>query len=319
VGTPAPEVIALGEALAEIMRPAIDIPLERAGLFEGPFPSGAPAIFVDACARLGLDTGFIGTVGDDAFGRMFRARLGGDGVDLSRLATDPDRATGVAFVTYRPDGGRDFLFHIKHAAAGAVPAFDEGYFARVRLVHVTGSTLAMGPDWHDACVRAVRLGKARGVLVSFDPNVRPELLGGRSVEEVCAPILEHVDVVLPSGDELRLLTGISTVEAAVRSMLARGVAMVALKRGREGSSLFTSAGTIHMPTTPREERDPTGAGDAFAAGIAYGLLRGLSAEAMLRLANTMGGRAVTRLGPMEGTPAGAEALREAGLAPSASG
>ncbi len=308
-----PAVIALGEALAEFMRPVVGIPLEQAGPFEGPFPSGAPANFADACARLGLSTGFIGTVGDDAFGRMFRARLGGDGVDLSRLATDPSRTTGTSFVTYRADGGRDFLFHIKDAAAGQVPPFDETYFSGARQVHITGSTLASGPAWHAACVRAATFGKAAGAHVSFDPNLRPELLGGASVEEVCAPILALTDIVLPSGDELRLLTGIDAAEEAVQALLARGIEMVVLKQGMAGSTLFTASGSLHMPTTPREERDPTGAGDAFAAGFTYGLLGGLAPEQMLRIANTVGGLAVTRLGPMEGIPFVADALQAAGL------
>ena len=64
-----------------------------------------------------------------------------------------------------------------------------------------------------------------------------------------------------------------------------------------------------MGTPPREEVDPTGAGDAFAAGIACGLLHGMPPEAMLRLANAVGGLAVTRLGPMEGLP-----MREAAFA-----
>jgi len=309
-----PEVIALGEALAEFMRPVVGIPLETAGPFEGPFASGAPANFADGCGRLGLATGFIGTVGNDAFGRMFRARLGGDGVDLSRLATDPTRTTGTAFVTYRADGSRDFLFHIKDAAAGQVPPLDEPYFATSRLVHITGSTLASGPAWHAACLRAATLGKQAGARVSFDPNLRPELLGGASVREVAEPILALTDVVLPSEDELRLLTGIDDLEAGVHSLLDRGVALVILKRGMRGSTLYSPGQRVDMPTEPREERDPTGAGDAFAAGVAYGLLRDLDPADLLRLANTMGGSAVTRLGPMEGTPPTIEAaLRAAGI------
>ncbi|HVA92021.1 MAG TPA: sugar kinase [Chloroflexota bacterium] len=308
-----PEVIALGEALAEFMRPVVGVPLEAAGPFEGPFASGAPANFADGCGRLGLSTGFIGTVGNDAFGRMFRARLGGDGVDLSCLATDPSRTTGTAFVTYRADGGRDFLFHIKDAAAGQVPSLDDRYFADARLVHITGSTLASGPAWHAACVRAATLGKQAGARISFDPNLRPELLGGASAPEVAAPILTLTDVVLPSEDELRLLTGIDDLEAGVQSLINRGVAMVILKRGLSGSTLFSADQRIDMGAEPREERDPTGAGDAFAAGVAYGLLHNLAPADLLRLANTMGGFAVTRLGPMEGTPERDAALRAAGI------
>jgi len=309
----APEVIALGEALAEFMRPVAGVPLEEAGPFEGPFASGAPANFAHGCARLGLSTGFIGTVGNDAFGRMFRARLGDEGVDLFHLAVDPTRTTGTSFVTYRLDGERDFLFHVADAAAGRVPSFDPAYFARARLVHITGSTLASGPAWHAACVRAATLGKKAGAWVSFDPNLRPELLGGASVAAVAEPILALADVVLPSGDELRRVTGIDHLDTAVQSLLDRDVGWVFLKRGMAGSTLFRRDCTVEMATEPRTERDPTGAGDAFAAGVAYGLLHGLPAGDILRLANTMGGFAVTTLGPMEATPTLAEALHASGL------
>lgn len=309
-----PAVIALGEALAEFMRPVAGISLEEPGPFEGPFPSGAPANFADACGRLGLSTGFIGAVGADAFGRMFRARLSQDGVDLSRLATDPSRTTGTSFVTYRADGERDFLFHIKDAAAGQAPSIDPEYLASARLVHIAGSTLASGPAWHAACVRAATLGKQAGARISFDPNLRPELLGGASVAAVAEPILALADLVLPSGDELRLLTGIADPMAGVQSLLRRGIGLVILKRGMRGSILCTGEERIEMATEPREERDPTGAGDAFAAGVAYGLLHNLPPTDLLRLANTMGGFAVTRLGPMEGMPARAEVFRAAGIA-----
>ncbi len=278
-GRQAPEVIALGEALVEVMRPRAGIPLDTPGPFEGPFPSGAPADFASACARLGLSTGFIGSVGDDAFGRLLRGRLAGDGVDLTHLLVDPERATGTAFVTYRADGGRDFLFHLKHAAASRVPEIDPAYFARARLVHVTGSTLASSREWRAACLRAARLGKEAGARVSFDPNIRPELLGGESLEDVCGPIVDLSDVVLPSGKELAMLAGSDDVEQAVRILLQRGVAMVILKEGPRGSTLFTRDAAVHVPTRAREERDPTGAGDAFAGAIAYGLLHGSGAGA----------------------------------------
>jgi fructokinase len=99
----------------------------------------------------------------------------------------------------------------------------------------------------------------------------------------------------------------------VAALLHRGVDKVILKEGRLGSTLYSGSESIDVPAVPREERDPTGAGDAFAGGIAYGLLHGLPPDTMLRFANTVGGFAVTRLGPMEGTPVLADVLRVVGL------
>jgi sugar/nucleoside kinase (ribokinase family) len=130
------------------------------------------------------------------------------------------------------------------------------------------------------------------------------------VEEVCAPILEQADLLLPSGAELTTITGISDDEQAVQALLDRGIRMVILKHGRDGSTLHSAEGRLHASTTPREEVDPTGAGDVFAAGVAYGLLHGLPPARMLAIANAVGGLAVTRLGPMEGAPSLTEALAQ---------
>ena len=78
-----PRIWTIGELLVEIMRPTTGVPLNEPGYFRGPFPSGAPAIFIDCAARLGLDTGIIGAVGDDDFGRCLTERLEKDGVDTN--------------------------------------------------------------------------------------------------------------------------------------------------------------------------------------------------------------------------------------------
>ena len=78
----------VGEALCEIMRIDTDAGLDTPELFKGPYPSGAPAIFIDTAAKLGTPSGLIGTVGNDAFGACIRRRLLADGADCSLLATN---------------------------------------------------------------------------------------------------------------------------------------------------------------------------------------------------------------------------------------
>ncbi len=71
----------MGEILVEVMRPRAGMALDQAGEFLGPFPSGAPAIFIDTVARLGHPAGIIGGVGEDDFGQCVLGRLERDGVD----------------------------------------------------------------------------------------------------------------------------------------------------------------------------------------------------------------------------------------------
>jgi sugar/nucleoside kinase (ribokinase family) len=297
-----PSVIALGEALVEIMRGSQEQPLGDVGTFYGPFPSGAPAIFADACSRLGLHTGFIGTIGDDAFGRAFQTRLLRDNVDLAHMITDRSRATGVAFVGYARDGSREFVFHLRDAAAGQVPDVPDAYFENARWLHIAGSTLTGSVEWRAACIRAARLARQAGARVSFDPNIRPSLLDGSSVIDVCQPIVALADVVLPSSDELQHITGIADREPAIQTLFTSGVKLVVIKHGHHGSTAYTPEATIRVPAFSVEEVDPTGAGDAFAAGLAYGLLDNMPLGRALALANEVGALAVTRLGPMEGLP-----------------
>ncbi|MHB8065965.1 MAG: PfkB family carbohydrate kinase, partial [Ruminiclostridium sp.] len=102
----------MGEVLVEIMRPNPDMQLNVAGQFLGPYPSGAPAIFIDTVSRLGHSAGIIGGVGNDDFGVCIVDRLKKDGVDCSHLMLKSGISTAVAFVTYFSDGSRKFIYHI---------------------------------------------------------------------------------------------------------------------------------------------------------------------------------------------------------------
>lgn len=295
------EIIAIGEALVEVMRTRVDDPLDKASEFVGPFPSGAPAIFADQAARLGHRVGFIGAVGDDDFGTCLLDRLAADGLDITLCPRVSDRATGVAFVTYFSDGNRRFLYHIAHAAAGQMPALSADYFAGVQFLHICGSSLSVSEEMRSRCYQAVEFTKAAGGRVSFDPNLRPELLGGEeALRRICGPVVEASYVVLPSGAEAELLTGVSGAAEACKALLGMGPEVVALKRGAKGCTVITKDQKIEAPAFQVEAVDPTGAGDCFDAGFVVGLLEGLPLEEVGKLANACGALGATRKGPMEG-------------------
>ena len=298
------EVASIGEMLVEVMREKADQPLGMPGTFVGPFPSGAPAIFIDAVARLGVKSGFIGTVGDDEFGELILTRLKNDGVDTSYVRCLKDYTTGVAFVTYFSDGSRKFIYHLSRAASGKISLnqVNEDYLSKVKYLHIMGSSLSINEDSRKACYRAAEIVKDSKGKISLDPNLRPELLSIEEIREICKPILSICEIVLPSEEEMKLLTGEEDIETACDKLLSYGPRIIALKQGKEGSVVITADQRIEVPSFKIDEVDPTGAGDCFDAGFIVGLLRGWTLKKVARFANAVGALAVTKKGPMEGAP-----------------
>jgi sugar/nucleoside kinase (ribokinase family) len=99
-----------------------------------------------------------------------------------------------------------------------------------------------------------------------------------------------------------MLTGDDNEETACRNLLAAGIPIVALKRGDQGSKVFTEGQVIEVPTIQVEEIDPTGAGDCYGGAFVVGLLEGWDLARVARFANVVGALSVTKKGPMEGAP-----------------
>ena len=299
-----PQIITIGEALVEVMRPDASVPLDQPGVFEGPFASGAPAIFAVAASRLGMDTGFAGGVGPDGFGRLLHGRLQKENVDTHYLRTIPGYTTGIAFIAYAADGSREFIFHLRQSASAVFPAdqLEEVYFADMRWLHISGSALFLSDASRTACERALALTRAAGGKLSLDPNLRPELMPINEARDVLKPFLTVADLMLPTAEEAQALTGEDDDDGAARRLLTGKNRIVAYKRGATGCTVYSPNGRIDIPGFDVVEIDPTGAGDCFNAGFLYGLEAGWSIDEAARFANAAGALAVTRQGPMEGAP-----------------
>jgi sugar/nucleoside kinase (ribokinase family) len=286
--------------LVEIMRKSLDVPLGVPGGFFGPFPSGAPAIFIDQVACLGHTAAIVGSVGNDEFGDAIAKRLDIDGVDVSYLRVLADRVTAVAFVSYRKNGSRKFIYHIPRAAAGRVEMPHADRLKDVRLFHVMGCSLMVGAEMRSVINGIAREVKKNGGLVSFDPNIRVELLRNERLEDVIGAVSGMCDILLPGEKELLDVTGKPSAKEAVRSLLDRGVKAIVIKRGKEGARFVDGTREIPARAVNVSEVDPTGAGDAFDAGFVCGYLEGLPPERCLALANACGALNASHFGPMEG-------------------
>ena len=292
----------LGELVVELFRPGLDQPFDQAGVFAGPYASGAPAIFIDALAKLGCTCSYHATVGADAFGEFLTKRLAADGVDTSGIHRLQGFATGLALTSYFSDGSRGFIYHLRHAAPGQFGPehLDEKSLADTDFLHISANVLAFSSSARAACYRAIRLVSETGGRVSFDPNIRPEMMSRDEVWELCAPVIRAAYVVLPSGAEARMLTGAQDDDAACRQLADMGIPYVVLKQGQSGSTVFTSGKQFHASAYQVTELDPTGAGDCYDAGFVYGLVQGWEPGRCAQFGNALGAMTVQVRGPMEG-------------------
>ncbi|AWB47187.1 sugar kinase [Gemmobacter aquarius] len=295
-----PVIGSLGELLVEFVCEQKDGRNLVPAAYRGPFPSGAPGIFIDQAARCGARAVFAGAVGTDAFGTVIFDRLVGDGVSASLIRRVAGVPTGSAHVSYNSDGSRDFVFNMAHSAAAHFPKGDEavrGFLsAGCQVLHVSGSALgdpAMRAAVFDVCTAL----HGAGVSLSIDPNIRTELVSDAGYLQTVRALIALSDYVLPSDADAALLWPDTTFADWSASLSARHIA---LKRGDKGAVLKSGGTITGLPAARVTVIDPTGAGDCFCGTVVTLLAAGMAAPDALARGVAAGALAVSALGPMEG-------------------
>lgn len=302
------EIWTMGETLVEIMRTEEDKPLNETALFSGPYPSGSSAIMISTVARLGHSCGIISGVGNDGFGECMLNRLKKDGVDVSKVLVDPDGSTACAFVGYDHNGDRKYLFHWDETPAtkAVMPDVTEPSLKEAKYFHVMGCALTARLSYGWEIVKTARAMAAQGTKISFDPNVRTEHLTNpkKSKEsfEIINAMLEITNLFAPGLDELKLVTGIDDVDAAVKKCFENpNLEILMLKMGSKGSAVYTREGLqVEQGLYKVESVDPTGAGDTSLGAFLCALLEGRDLKDCAEIAAAAGALNVAAFGPMEG-------------------
>jgi 2-dehydro-3-deoxygluconokinase len=308
------EVVTLGECLAAFVATTPG-PLAEAVRFER-HVAGAEANVAVGLARLGHGAAYIGRVGADGLGTAIVRRLRGEGVDVSQLIVDDAAPTGVMFRERRALGAIDVVYHRTGSAGSRLSAedvdraADAGLFEVARWLHLTGITAALSATARTAMTNARDRARESGLRISLDVNLRRRLWTDEAAAPVLRELLEGVDVVLGSLDELAVLAGAGSGTTAdeAAALAARvgglGPTVVVAKLGAAGALGWVSGGsTVRIPGIPvMTVVDPVGAGDAFCAGFIAGLLDGVELEAALRMGNACGALAVAAPGDQAGLP-----------------
>lgn len=328
------EIVCLGEALIDFVAAESGVGVgEASGFLRA--PGGAPANVAVGVARIGRSSAFLGKVGDDPFGRFLAHTFAAAGVDTGGMVFDPVHRTGLAFVSLAANGERDFCF-FRNPSADMTYSPAELDLARIRagrIFHYGSITLIDQPA-RTTTLAAVEAAREAGLLISYDPNLRPPLWP--SLAEARATILETValaDVVKLNAEELVFLMNPESVfpaenvsaeecRALTRQFRQRypGLRLLAITRGPEGSHLAWGDNQfLDTPGLSVHAVDTTGAGDGFIAALLSGLLdhdlatpQALLAPPLSSLiqvaaqANAVGALTTTRKGAIPALPTRAE-------------
>lgn len=292
-------IATIGEILVEFVSHSRNCALEKISEYSGPYPSGAPAIFLDQAARMGARTQMIGGVGSDGFGRCVLQRLKEDGVRVEGIHVSDTHSTGTAFVSYYDDGERDFIFHLSDTAADRFKVPPSLLDPAHTILHVSASSLGAA-SMRKKIMQTVRSVSDAGGWITCDPNARPELMSEPSALDAVHEVMARSYCLLPSTSDLQFLFPDLSESAAVDKLLNASADVVAVKRGAEGVTIAGRGEKHDFKGHCVEEVDPTGAGDCFCGTFVALLSQGVSLAEAGRRANAAGAIAVTQRGPMEG-------------------
>lgn len=272
-------------------------------------PGGAPANVAVGIARLAGSSGFIGRVGGDPFGHFMRRTLTAEQVDTTYLSVDPDQRTSTVVVALDDEGERSFTFMVRPSADQFVESRDLPAFQAGEWLHCCSIALACEPS-RSTTLDAMRQVKAAGGFVSFDPNIRADLWpDARALRQCLADALALADVVKLSEEELAFISGSVELEGRMPQLAAQfGLKLLLVTQGKAGVFACYQGEVTHYPTLPVTSIDTTGAGDAFVAGLLWGLAQqGLPQNtaqlaARLAAAQACGALATTAKGAMTALP-----------------
>ncbi|MBQ6456932.1 MAG: carbohydrate kinase [Mogibacterium sp.] len=319
------DILTLGELLMDMTQNGTDE--FGNGMFTA-FPGGAPANVAVAAARLGAETGFIGKVGNDAFGRILTETLRKEGVDVSGLFTCDDQPTTMALVSVDENGEREFAFYRNPGADTQLTA-DEAISAiagsHIRgnedlisgqaklpaILHVGSLSMTTMPI-REACESALHYAKDRGVLISYDPNYRAALWDSEErAVEMMKSLLPLADILKVSDEEMLLLTGTEDFEEGSRILSEQGPSLVLVTLGAKGVFVRMGSYSGTVPGFSVRVADTNGAGDTFFGAVLCqiskrdGLIDGLGEDELRKMvtyANKAASLTCSRRGAMPAMP-----------------
>ncbi|MEO5586775.1 MAG: adenosine kinase [Novosphingobium sp.] len=312
---PTYDVIAVGNAIVDVMAPCDDARIAELGmalggmtlveadradaLYEAMGPAreisgGSAANTLAGLAALGATCAFIGQVADDQFGKVFAHDIRASGIafDTPMRAGDPPTAQCLIFVT--PDGQRTMNTYLGASQFLPAAALDPAQIAAARVLYLEG--YLWDPEQPRAAMRrAISAAREAGRAVAF--TLSDGFVIARHGDDFRALIgAEEIDILFANESELAALTGLDDFEAGL-AQLAPQVPTLVVTRGEHGAVALERGERAEVAAEPvAKVVDTTGAGDLFAAGFLFGHVRGKSLAERLKLGAVCAGEIISHYG-----------------------
>lgn len=307
------DFIGLGRAAVDLYGEQVGGRLEDMGSF-AKYIGGSPTNTAIGGARLGLKTAVIARVGDEHMGRFVRETLAAEGVDVSHVKTDPARLTALVILGIRDRDTFPLIFYRENCADMAVSPEDfEPEFIAASKALVTSGTHFSTEHTYRTSRTAMDYAKVAGTRIVLDIDYRPVLWGltGRgmgenrfvandTVTQHLQSIVPDCDLIVGTDEEIHIAAGTTDTLAALRKLRELTAAVLVLKRGPKGCSVFpgTIPDSLEQGIVGRsfaiEVFNVLGAGDAFMGGFLRGWLHGEPIETCCTYANACGAMVVSR-------------------------
>jgi len=303
-----PEIITIGESMVMLIANQGD-PLEFVSNFSR-HVAGAESNVAIGLARLGHQAGWISSIGNDPFGTYIRNSIRGEGVDTSSVVVSTVHPTGL-LVKERNDGGDPQVYYYRqHSAAShfSPDMLQESYFDQGKILHITGIFPALSATSKATLFAAIKIAKSRGMMISFDPNIRLKLWTAEEAKATLLEIATLSDLILPGLHEAELLVGTTKWETVAKFFHDKGNKFVIMKNGAKGAyySIQAEDGSINEGYEEgfmvSKVVDTVGAGDGFAVGVLSAMREGLPFEKAVQRGNAIGAMAVMVRGDSDGYP-----------------
>ena len=284
-------MLVAGESLVDLVPASDDADDADGG--QRALPGGSPFNVAVGLGRLGVATGLLGPISDDAHGALLADRLAGAGVRILPAARTT-RPTTLATVTLDASGHATYTFSLDGTSATGMGPDDvaaavaEAPEAASAPLHVSLGAVTLTSPGTGRLLAGLLADAASRPLVSLDPNVRPAVIGDLAAERAAiARAVATVDLVKVSDDDLRALHPDADPLAVAGGWARSGPALVVVTRGGDGAmAVRDDGGTLTVASLPVTVVDTVGAGDAFTSGLLAALAdRGLLDRDALRAAD----------------------------------